>query len=162
MAHSSILGADRAPPVSAGRDRGALGPSDTSDSGADIRGRLDLDEADQQLSDLRPRVAGSDDRLREEMDDADTDGTATGERASAILSEDLRDGGDIAPDRIVDSLDDIGSGAEASDDIGDADLAAASDEAQNDADRGKRAGKPSGVGPDGALDCAEWLDQPGG
>jgi hypothetical protein len=42
MAHSSILGADRAPSQAQGRDLEALGPSDTSDSGSDVQGVLDL------------------------------------------------------------------------------------------------------------------------
>jgi hypothetical protein len=89
MARSSILGPDRAPLIPAGRDIDALGPSDTSDSGSDVQ----------------EQFAQSEDSLQQEMQTADSDTTGTGERASAILNENVRDGGDIAPDRIVDSPD---------------------------------------------------------
>jgi hypothetical protein len=42
MARSSISGADRAPTQAPGRDVEALGPSDSSDSGSDVQGELDL------------------------------------------------------------------------------------------------------------------------
>ena len=41
---------------------------------------------------------------------------ATGERASAVLSQDARDGGDIAPDRIIGGDADEPIGANVSDD----------------------------------------------
>lgn len=83
MAHSSILGADRAPLQPAGRDADALGPSDTSDSGSDIRGEIDPD-----------------------LLDSDSDSEGTGERGSAVDGEHLSEGADIAPDRIVPLLSD--------------------------------------------------------
>lgn len=73
MSNSSILGADRAPTFPAGRDSGALGPSDSSDSGSDV-GSL--------------------------VPEADSDREATGERAS-VAGDHIRDGADIAPDRIT-------------------------------------------------------------
>lgn len=74
MGNSSILGADRAPTYPAGRDSGALGPSDSSDSGSDM------------------------DRIAPE---ADTDRQATGERASVAADDTAREGADISPDRIT-------------------------------------------------------------
>jgi hypothetical protein len=81
MAYSSILGADTAPLQPGGRDSGALGPSDNSDSGSDAIG---TDEAF-----------------------ADSDAVGTGERGAVTPNVEGREGGDIAPDRIV-----MGSDAE--------------------------------------------------
>ncbi|MFT3859546.1 MAG: hypothetical protein QM742_19270 [Aquabacterium sp.] len=106
MAHSSILGSDRAPALPPGRDVESLGPSDTSDTGSDVAGTLDLNETDQKLGDLHTRPR-SEDSLRQEIQRADSDTSGTGERASAILSEDLREGADIAPDQIVDAPDGV-------------------------------------------------------
>lgn len=101
MGHSSILGADHAPTQAAGRDSGALGPSDSSDSGSDISGEFNREESQQQLSDLHtPRPPGGD-TLHESELASDTDSSGTGERATAIEGENVREGGDIAPDRIV-------------------------------------------------------------
>lgn len=77
MATSSILGAERAPILPAGRDSGALGPSDSSDSGSDV-------------GSLAP--------------EADSDRQATGERAS-VSGERIREGNDISPDRITGARD---------------------------------------------------------
>ena len=99
MARSSILGADPAPVIPAGRDVEALGPSDTSDSGSDVQGGPEFDDG-----------------LRQEIQHADSDTGATGERASAVLSQDARDGGDIAPDRIIGGDADEPIGANVSDD----------------------------------------------
>ena len=71
MARSSILGASHAPTQAPGRDGAALGPSDGSDSGSDVA------------------MTG------------DSDSTGTGERASAIPDEDIREAMDITPDRIT-------------------------------------------------------------
>lgn len=104
MAQNIILGADRAPQIPPGHDIDALGPSDTSDTGSDVQGTVIPGEIPQHLDDLHTRHE-SEDSLRQEIHRADSDTTATGERASAILSENLRDGGDIAPDQIVDTPD---------------------------------------------------------
>ena len=76
MAHSSILGGERAAVYPSGRGSDLLGPSDSSDSGSDAMGELGPDQID-----------------------SDTDRNGTGERASA----DLRDSGsgvDILPDHV--------------------------------------------------------------
>ena len=65
-----------------GHGTGALGPSDSSDSGSDVQG------AAQELGD-----AGL---------DSDSDRNGTGERASASPDGEVKDGADIAPDRIED------------------------------------------------------------
>jgi hypothetical protein len=57
-----------------------LGPSDTSDSGSDIAG------ASKALGDLEL--------------DSDSDAEGTGERRGAGPGEEVRDGADIAPDKI--------------------------------------------------------------
>lgn len=95
MAKNSILGATLAPTHAAGRDADLLGPSDSSDSGADIQGQLHLETSD----DFESRAAaisgtGNTDPL------SDSDAAGTGERGSAT-PEALRDGSDIAPDRVV-------------------------------------------------------------
>src|SRR5438876_1712888 len=86
MAQSSILGADRAPKQAPGRDSGVLGPSDSSDSGSDIQGEVEpvIDE----FGNTRPAP------------ESDSDAEGTGERASAAPLEHVREGGDIAPDRV--------------------------------------------------------------
>lgn len=90
MATSSILGADEAEPVPAGKDIDALGPSDSSDSGSDIQGERPMatapDDPDQWGA--VPAEAGT-----------DTDATGTGERASAS-GDDPLDAADIRPDHI--------------------------------------------------------------
>jgi hypothetical protein len=76
MAHSSILGGERAAVQPSGRGADLLGPSDSSDSGSDAMGELGPDQMD-----------------------SDTDRNGTGERASA----DMRDSGsglDILPDHV--------------------------------------------------------------
>ena len=72
MARSSITGADRAPTQAEGRDVESLGPSDSSDSGSDVQGELDLD--------------------------SDTPGT--GERGAALPTEEADVGADIRPDSV--------------------------------------------------------------
>ena len=76
MAHSSILGGERAAVHSSGRGADRLGPSDSSDSGSDAMGELGPDQID-----------------------SDTDRNGTGERSSV----DMRDSGsglDILPDHV--------------------------------------------------------------
>jgi len=92
MARSSITGAERAPTQAEGRDVEALGPSDTSDSGSDVQGELDL------ASPLDPdhTVFGAE----QPGLDSDTDAAGTGERGSALLDEEAREGADILPDDV--------------------------------------------------------------
>jgi hypothetical protein len=78
MARSSILGADRAPAQAPGRDSGALGPSDSSDSGSDIQGKLDLSGGRDEFGTVQPGPG------------SDSDAEGTGEREA----------GDIAPDHV--------------------------------------------------------------
>lgn len=63
-----------------GHGTGALGPSDSSDSGSDVQG------AAEELGD-----AGL---------DSDSDRNGTGERSSASPDGEVKDGADIAPDHI--------------------------------------------------------------
>jgi hypothetical protein len=92
MATSSILGADRAPSQAAGRDVEALGPSDSSDSGSDVQGELDLapptDLDDTVYGTVQPGLA------------SDSDSAGTGERSAALPDEAGREAGDILPDRV--------------------------------------------------------------
>lgn len=92
MATSSIVGAERAAPQAEGRDVELLGPSDTSDSGSDIQGELDLaspEDLDNTLfGNVQPGL------------DSNTDSGGTGERGAALTTEEAREGGDILPDRV--------------------------------------------------------------
>lgn len=92
MATSSILGADRAPSQAAGRDVEALGPSDSSDSGSDVQGELDLAPP----TDLDDTVFGT---VQPGLE-SDSDSAGTGERGAALPDEAGREAGDILPDRI--------------------------------------------------------------
>jgi hypothetical protein len=65
-----------------GHGTSALGPSDSSDSGSDVRG------GDAQA------------RLGDAELDGDSDRTGTGERHGATPDMEIEQGGDIAPDRI--------------------------------------------------------------
>ncbi|MGE4242262.1 hypothetical protein [Ramlibacter sp.] len=78
MAYSSILGGDTAPEQPIGRGADLLGPSDNSDSGSDTIGTYE--------------------------EHADSDSRGTGERG-AVAGADMREGADIAPDRIVNLAD---------------------------------------------------------
>ena len=88
MARSSILGADRAPAQAPGRDSGALGPSDSSDSGSDIQGQLDLRGGRDEFGTVQPGPG------------SDSDAEGTGERGPAGYGEHVREAGDIAPDHV--------------------------------------------------------------
>ena len=92
MATSSILGADRAPSQAAGRDVEALGPSDSSDSGSDVQGELDLAPP----TDLDDTVFGT---VQPGLE-SDSDAAGTGERGAALPDEEGREGADILPDRV--------------------------------------------------------------
>jgi len=96
MPDSSLRGGIPAPEQAAGRDTDALGPSDTSDTGSDVQGELDLHdpaEVDDALG-TTPAIGTS-----------DTDSSGTGELASASGDESLRPDADILPDRIESMLD---------------------------------------------------------
>lgn len=77
---------------------GALGPSDSSDSGSDIAGakRHEFD-VDSELDNHALETGGS------ELG-SDTDRAGTGERAAADGDSTLIADGDIEPDRIIDPL----------------------------------------------------------
>ena len=92
MGKSSLVGVERAPMIPKGRDIDAHGPSDSSDSGSDVQGELDLGADDVGLPrDLALPIEHS----------GDTDAAGTGERASAMLDEPVREGADIGVDRII-------------------------------------------------------------
>ena len=95
---SSTLDPDNIPTSgngeSSGRETGALGPSDSSDSGSDIAGakrhEFDKDtELDQHALEIGDAELAS-----------DTDRAGTGERSSADGDSTLTDDADIEPDRI--------------------------------------------------------------
>ena len=101
MSRSSLLGTDHTPTEPAGRDTATLGPSDSSDSGSDMMGLADLDDADPAV----PVDVG----LREDRVHPDTpaeslaagsDAGGTGERRSAASDAGLREGADIGVDRV--------------------------------------------------------------
>jgi hypothetical protein len=92
MATSSILGGERAAAQAEGRDVERLGPSDSSDSGSDVQGELDL--SDPQNPDQM--VFGS----AQPGLDADSDAAGTGERGSALIEDEAREGNDILPDQV--------------------------------------------------------------
>jgi hypothetical protein len=95
MATSSILGGEQTAPRAEGRDIDRLGPSDSSDSGADIQG-----ERTMPTDPDNPGEIGATPAHRDSASDA----LGTGERGAAS-GADVREGGDILPDRIVDDPD---------------------------------------------------------
>jgi len=92
MARSSISGADRAPTQAQGRDVEALGPSDTSDSGSDVQGELELASP----TDLDNPVFG----VVQPGLESGSDAAGTGERGSALPDEEAREAADIMPDDV--------------------------------------------------------------
>ena len=90
MATSPLLGGERAPTQAPGRDLESLGPSDSSDSGSDVQGQLDLYPD----SDLERHIGIT------PGPDNDSDSGGTGERGAAVPESDVREGDDISPDRI--------------------------------------------------------------
>jgi hypothetical protein len=105
MGHSSLIGIDRAPATAPGHDSDALGPSDSSDSGSDVRG---LGQPDDGGPDAPIDRAIDDDVQRPETSiesvgpGIDSDAHGTGERRSAGGDAGRREAADISPDRIVD------------------------------------------------------------
>lgn len=116
MAASSINPrAEAAPRVNVGHGTGALGPSDSSDSGSDVMGGpglyaelhahegMPLDRiGSEDAGSADPSTAGPD--LGDANLDSDSDRNGTGENASA--GRDVPDAADIEPDRI-DEIEDI-------------------------------------------------------
>ena len=96
-----------------GHGTGALGPSDTSDSGSDIQGGPGLSQDDLAIGldsgttsdpDRRPRrTAGPD--VGDANLDSDTDASGTGEHATAGRDYPWKEGADISTDTVVDSPD---------------------------------------------------------
>jgi hypothetical protein len=80
MARSPLLGGDRAARRPSGTGTDVLGPSDSSDSGADVQG-ADADIGDANM-------------------DSDSDRYGTGERAQAGRDTYRREAADVGPDRI--------------------------------------------------------------
>ena len=111
---------------------GALGPSDTSDSGSDVQGELDLasDEGfdNAQYGNVQPGLG------------SDTDSTGTGERGAARRDEESHQGEDISPDQIRSFAEEAESMSGATNaeldfvDLADIDELAAEDREQDDDD----------------------------
>ncbi len=91
MTHSSFLGGERAALQPPGKDIGALGPSDSSDSGSDVQGERSLRGEGEHADELGSLVVNTAN---------DSDASGTGERASAT-GRDLPDGADILPDHLT-------------------------------------------------------------
>lgn len=104
MATSSILGGERAGSQAEGRDMERFGPSDSSDSGSDVQGELDLvapEDPDQMV------FGATQPGLR-----STTDAAGTGERGSALVDEEAREGSDLLPDQVQNLAGDDGPGGE--------------------------------------------------
>lgn len=135
MATSSIVGAERAASQAEGRDVEALGPSDTSDSGSDVQGELDLASPE----DLDNTLFGNEQPGLE----SDSDSAGTGERGAALLDEEGREGADILPDRIQNLADEAQQALGLSDaeldklELEDVDELAAADRDDEDEDGGE-------------------------
>ena len=135
MATSSIVGAERAASQAEGRDVEALGPSDTSDSGSDVQGELDLASPE----DLDNTLFGNEQPGLE----SDSDSAGTGERGAALLDEEGREGADILPDRVQNLADEAQQALGLSDaeldtlELEDVDELAAADRDDEDEDGGE-------------------------
>lgn len=100
-------GPDRRVPPGHGID--SLGPSDTSDSGSDLKGapglaqQIDGFGLDRNPMDLEESLAGytAGPDVGDGQLDGDSDSGGTGERAAAVRDTVAPDGSDIAPDRII-------------------------------------------------------------
>ncbi|MBA2690208.1 MAG: hypothetical protein H0U63_05355 [Burkholderiales bacterium] len=125
MATSNLVQTgEEKPIVNRGHGTGALGPSDTSDSGSDMQGGpglsgepdIGLDTGTTSDPDGRGNTAGPD--LGDADLDSDSDSGGTGERAAAGRDSSLPEGSDISVDRIGhidDRLEDELPGDESSD-----------------------------------------------
>ncbi len=93
-----------------GHDTGALGPSDTSDTGSDVQSGLrfteetdiGLDRGTTEDPDTAPRDRSAGPDIGDARLDSDTDAQGTGERATAGRDSDIDTGADINVDRIDD------------------------------------------------------------
>ena len=109
MATSNLLRTgEKAPVTTKGHGTGALGPSDTSDSGSDIRGGPGVVEESELGLDSGTssdpgggshRTAGPD--IGDYNLDADSDSQGTGERLGAGRDPVARENNDIFPDHVV-------------------------------------------------------------
>lgn len=92
MATSSILGGERPPEEPKGTDVDSLGPSDTSDSGSDVRTSRERSAIPEDAAEGAVPIAH----------ESSTDAEGTGERASADAPPSAPDA-DILPDRTEDA-----------------------------------------------------------
>lgn len=92
MATSSILGGERPPEEPKGTDVDSLGPSDTSDSGSDVRTSRERSAIPEDAAEGAIPIAH----------ESSTDAEGTGERASADAPPSTPDA-DILPDRTEDT-----------------------------------------------------------
>jgi hypothetical protein len=90
MATSSSQGGEQVPALPSGKDVDTLGPSDSSDTGSDVRLERRMPTAPDTPDELGAVTASR---------DSTTDALGTGERASAAGDAEGRSGADIAPDR---------------------------------------------------------------
>lgn len=102
MGRSSLLGTDAAAPEPARRDTRLMGPGDSSDSGADLMG---LDERDEADPNLPVDVAMDDEHTHallapEAAHGSAIDSAGTGERRSAGSDAGLREAADIGVDHV--------------------------------------------------------------
>ena len=95
MATSSILGGEATARRASGRDVDLLGPSDSSDSGADVQGERTMPTDGDAPDELGATPAHQ---------DSASDALGTGERGAAT-GADVREGADILPDRVIDAPD---------------------------------------------------------
>jgi hypothetical protein len=95
MATSSILGGEETARRATGRDIDSLGPSDSSDSGADVQGERTMPTDGDAPDELGATPAHR---------DSASDALGTGERGAAT-GADVREGADILPDRVIDGPD---------------------------------------------------------
>lgn len=101
MATSSILGGERPPEEPKGKDVDSLGPSDTSDSGSDVRTSRERSAIPEDAAEGAIPIAH----------ESSTDAEGTGERASADAPPSVP-GADILPDRTEDAGPGYGDGDE--------------------------------------------------
>jgi hypothetical protein len=100
---------EEAPIVDKGHGTEALGPSDSSDSGSDIRGGpgigreeiLDLDKGNTSDVDNGSPNASAGPDIGDADLDSDSDRSGTGERTTAGRDTPVPEAADIMPDRIV-------------------------------------------------------------
>lgn len=90
------VGSDRV--LGRGHGTGALGPSDSSDTGSDVTGAPGLGQAEAGGGDSAAGTAGPD--IGDANLDSDTDAGGTGERAAAGRDSVEADGADIDVDHI--------------------------------------------------------------